>query len=273
MNLENIKNLQSYCFTECNSLEKVILPPIETIVYGIFSGCVNLKSVVIKNETKHIYARVFENCGIERIFLPSDLTQISSQLFKDCAKLEEIIIPNKVRSIQGFAFHNCISLKKIVVYAHMGEGISEFAFMKCTNLSEIVFMRSVSSIADNAFHDCISLTKITYCGSSPLDGESLVDFENNVSIFVGKYYLEASSYFGGLTNLYTTDSCKILPDNTPTPSNGKKTLVISPLVLGLSIGFGALVLIIIVVVIMYFAMQKKEAYKETLTESLLSQTI
>jgi hypothetical protein len=47
------------------------------------------------------------------IVVPSGVTRIADNAFKDCTKITSLIIPNSVQRIEKNAFSGCTSLKKI----------------------------------------------------------------------------------------------------------------------------------------------------------------
>lgn len=88
---------------------------VEKINDGAFSGCKNIKSVV----------------------LPHKLKTIGNKVFSDCDQLHTVNMPNSLQHIGDFAFANCKKLSKIVVYNSVPPkcGVSPFAsvdFKNCT---------------------------------------------------------------------------------------------------------------------------------------------
>lgn len=54
---------------------------------------------------------------MEKINIPSSVTEIGKAAFEDCRSLESIKIPSNVTKIGYSAFHDCKSLRAIYVYA------------------------------------------------------------------------------------------------------------------------------------------------------------
>lgn len=149
----SINNLDYNAFDDCDALEEIIVDPqnttyksmrgvlysndmktlkicpkskkspfffpdsIEIIDEGAFSGCKNIKSVVLPSCTKEIRAKAFYNCE----------------------KLGFINIPNSLKNIGDFGFANCKNLKKIRIYSSIPPkcGVSPFASV---NLKECLIM-------------------------------------------------------------------------------------------------------------------------------------
>ncbi|MGN0453206.1 MAG: leucine-rich repeat protein, partial [Ruminococcus sp.] len=152
-----------------------------TVPKYIFSGCENLKSVVLPETVKDIYDYAFENCssleaiempGVTRIFegafnactslktieMPLVKT-IYSRVFEECTSLKTIIMPS-VTSIGSYAFLGCSSLEAVTITPQT-EYIGDQAFYKCSQLREVVFERTEYdenkdrfSVSDNAFEEC-----------------------------------------------------------------------------------------------------------------------
>ena len=62
---------------------------------------------------KSIPNKYFENSGIERIVIPSNVTGIGWAAFRNCINLNYVAIPDSVTRIGEKAFQDCISLELI----------------------------------------------------------------------------------------------------------------------------------------------------------------
>ncbi len=138
-------SISSEAFLNCSYIEKVILPDsLKEIDFDAFKGCTGLNSVEfegtidewfaitfendyssplfyanefhiddvsgivsIPNGVKSIPAGTFRNTNIESIDIPSSVTSIGAEAFKDCAKLKQITIADSVLYIGDDAFTNC----------------------------------------------------------------------------------------------------------------------------------------------------------------------
>ncbi len=126
--------------------KNIVLPTdLEGHNYGIidyaFSGCDNLKSIII----------------------PNNVISIGSFAFEICSGLTEITIPNRVKSIGQFAFFSCNRLTNITLGDSV-TSIGDYAFCDCSRLSSIIIPSSITSIGDFAFHGCKKLDKVYYYG-------------------------------------------------------------------------------------------------------------
>ena len=79
---------------------------------------------------------------------------IGTEAFKDCTKLEKVIIPSSVTDIQSNAFVGCTALKEVVI----PEGVTSIrthVFGGCTALKEITLPASLTNISPFAFEDTV----------------------------------------------------------------------------------------------------------------------
>lgn len=163
---DSLKEIDEGAFLNCTSLEEVVIPPhIKKLGYDegrsaggdIFSGCTNLKKIILPEKLEAIGESVFEGCkSLQSIDIPQGVKYIGSMAFAGCSSLEIIDIPKSVREIKFGAFKDCVSLKKIILHDSLIIGIS--AFEGCLSLSDIDFSNArESSISERAFAGCNSL--------------------------------------------------------------------------------------------------------------------
>lgn len=159
-----------------------------------FSGCMNLKSVVISDKVSRIGSFAFRSCySLVSVVLGNGLTYIGDNAFRECSQLAEIIISDSIIGIGDFAFIDCSSLTNIIipeslrsigyaVFSGCGftditipdsiTSIGEFAFSYCSNLESITIPDSVTEIGDSAFYSS-GLTSVTI-------PDSITSIEENV---------------------------------------------------------------------------------------------
>lgn len=212
---DTVKFISDYTFSNCTSLTDITIPDnVTNISYEAFSNTEYynnkdnwLQGVLyignhlikvepaqistkhtIKNGTKCIAGRAFENCtNLTEINIPVGVTSIGQQAFCACYNLTNIIIPNSVTSIGSDAFASCTGLTDITIsnsVTSIGFGaffrcesltnisipdsvtsISSVTFDDCSHLTKIIIPASVTSIERDAFHGCDSLTDVYYGGS------------------------------------------------------------------------------------------------------------
>ena len=117
----DVTEVDDYAFLDCEYLYYVQLPSsISTIGREVFSGCVNLSSIIIPKNSSltNIPNSTFNNCSsLTSITIPESVTWIGRQAFYGCSSLTSITIPENVTNIGDAAFYNCSSLSSITCYA------------------------------------------------------------------------------------------------------------------------------------------------------------
>ena len=174
---ENITSIPSWCFRSCSDLRSITIPEsVTSIEDGAFMFCNKLsdiqiagnnfvavdgaiytadrtalvayptarETVQILETVKTIRTGAFAGSKIKSITLPTSVTEIGGEVFKECIALESIVIPEGVTNILDSTFGFCRSLKSITIPA------------------------TVTSIAGWAFNGCEALTTINYAGTKDL---------------------------------------------------------------------------------------------------------
>lgn len=120
-------------FTGVNDLLEVKIPPyITKIGNNAFSGCFNLQSVTIPNNSK--------------------LTSIGDNAFRNCENLSGLTIPSTVETIGNNAFSGCSNLQSVTIPNNSKlTSIGSNAFINCENLSELTIPSTVETIGVSAF--------------------------------------------------------------------------------------------------------------------------
>ena len=72
-------------------LETVTVPDGVEKLYLAFDDCTNLRSFAFGNNTKQIYAQIFDGCALlEKVYVPASVNYMASQLFYRCNGLKDI---------------------------------------------------------------------------------------------------------------------------------------------------------------------------------------
>ena len=154
-------------FCACTSLNSVTIPASVTGIHAqAFSWCTNLAAIhveegnstydsrencnaiittalnrmergcrntVFPNSVTIIGSSCFEGSDITTIDIPSTITVIRRQSFRDCNGLTSIVIPNSVTSIEYGAFNRCDNLNEVYVNWETPVVITEDVFSNRTN--------------------------------------------------------------------------------------------------------------------------------------------
>ena len=102
--------------------------------------------------------------NLERLRLPTTLTEINYSMFYNCDSLVAVEIPSSVTKIGSNAFSDSDALSNIVIPDSVTE-IAPYAFSGCTSLTSATIPTSVTSIGENAFNRCPNLTIYGQAGS------------------------------------------------------------------------------------------------------------
>ena len=170
---DKVTDIGDYAFHECSRLTSVIIGnSVTNIGIMAFEDCFGLTSVTIGNSLSNFNGAVFWGCSNIKEFIvtennqnyssqegilynkektnivmvpkaiqgnisiPSSLTSIRNQAFKDCSELTSITIPNSVTSIEESAFENCKGITSITIPNNV-TSIGSSAFYGCKGIKEI----------------------------------------------------------------------------------------------------------------------------------------
>ncbi len=157
-----VKSIDSFAFSDCNSLESIVLPEgVTSIGMDAFQYCSSLTSVIIPESVASIGAGAFRCCSsLTSIQLPDGVTSIGDHAFYGCSSLTGITLPEGVTTLSDSVFGDCSSLTEITLPEGV-TSIGETAFWNCSNLTDITLPESVESIGKRAFEKCLKLESIT----------------------------------------------------------------------------------------------------------------
>jgi hypothetical protein len=156
-------------YINCKKVEKFILPEsvesvgslslgIKTIklnskikeLCSTFSGCYNLKEIIIPDNVEIIEAYTFHSCRkLSSVKLNDKIKVIGSSSFANCDMLKELILPSRLEEIGTHAFYGA-GLEDITIPGTV-KVISEGAFEGCNNLKEVTIEEGVEEIGKEAF--------------------------------------------------------------------------------------------------------------------------
>ena len=142
------KQICSYAFENCTSLETVNIPHCNVIYDQAFTGCKNLTSIT----------------------LPEGITEIKEYTFALCDKLSSVTIPDGVTSVHKTAFSSCplttvtLNARAIVekdyTYSDKTATKTEMEIMFGSGVKTYIIGDSVRKIGTRAFQQCDSLQTV-----------------------------------------------------------------------------------------------------------------
>ena len=189
-----ITYIGDYAFRNCSSLKSIDIPAkVNHMGYynEVFYGCSSLERISVSEENEKYDSRedcnaiidttnnelivgckttkipesvctiaenAFNGSGIERIKIPSGVTEIKMGAFSECHELKNIDISSGVTKIERDTFMNCNKLTDIKIPESVTE-INCHAFSGCTGLTAIEIPKSVTNIY-SSFYGCDNLEQI-----------------------------------------------------------------------------------------------------------------
>lgn len=192
---DSVTTIGCAAFQNCVAISKIYFPAKMAMASSTgansaypppFSGCSGLKEIEFGNNITTIPGFSFYKTGIEKVTIPSTVTNIGNSAFRYCYNLREIDIPDSVTVMGTYALGNT-ALTKVTVpdsVSNMGTGtfydcvalanvrlpenrknIVESMFYGCTSLKQIVLPTSVTTIQSSAFSGCTALETIEWSES------------------------------------------------------------------------------------------------------------
>ncbi|MDO5558616.1 MAG: leucine-rich repeat domain-containing protein [Oscillospiraceae bacterium] len=163
--------------------------PVTSIENGAFKNS-RLSSVIIPSVVTEVGKEAFkESSGLETVTLSEGLISIGDEAFKWCESLYDITIPGSLKNIGKDAFSDCTQLEDLIIKNGL-KYLSNSMFSGCKSLETVTLPDSIIRIEGYAFENCESLR--------------CINIPKNTS------YIEGDA-FSGCSNL---TEIKIHPDNT-----------------------------------------------------------
>lgn len=159
----------SLAFNCCSALASINLPAsVNSFAADALRDCGNLSSITVAAgnatyDSRNACNAVIETAtntllaGCQKSFIPTDVTAIGAEAFRNCTGLTAITIPQSVAAIGNNAFLGCNNLIELTY----GEGVTTALRTYATNMKQVSLPASCTAIAERAFFECRSIQNIT----------------------------------------------------------------------------------------------------------------
>ena len=136
----SVTSIGDAAFQGCDSLTSINIPSsVTNIADYAFSGCSGLISISVESGNTVYDSRgncnaIIETatntllCGCQNTIIPSSVTSIGNNAFRNCTGLTNINIPSGVTSIGNNAFYGCASIESITSQAPTAPTIQTSTF-------------------------------------------------------------------------------------------------------------------------------------------------
>ena len=223
---ENVTSIGASSFGACSSLTTVNYNAVNcSLSYNIYSsshspfvGCNNISTINIGNSVTTIPNNMFEHTGITTLTIPSSVTQIGDDAFKDCTSLQSLYFNASNCQMASGAFWGCTSLSSVTMSSNVHR-IPDNMFSGTLQTSgiSINIPNSVNYIGNSAFYGCSGITGtlviptgVTYIGRSAFYGCSGIT--GTITIPSGITIIRPSAFYNctGLTGVVIPSSVRVI---------------------------------------------------------------
>ena len=109
-----VKSIDDYVFQNCSAITSITIPEsVETIGYGAFSGCNNIKTLTYNTDA--FKPSNINKSNLETVVIGDAVTTIPGYAFNNCSNLQSVTLGNSVESVGNYAFDGCNSLESVTI--------------------------------------------------------------------------------------------------------------------------------------------------------------
>ena len=133
-----------------------------------FSGCQNLKAIIIPNTVTKLGTHYnFNDCtSLTSVVIPDSVTTIGNHAFSRCDNLTSVTIPDSVTILEESAFSLCDNLTTVNISSNSKlVTIGRHVFEGYNKLTSITIPNTVTTIGERAFYNCRELTDVYFIGT------------------------------------------------------------------------------------------------------------
>ena len=159
-----VTRLVGNAFMGCTALKSIDVSNIDTVDYGIFDGCSELKQDIVLNKiTGNIGQAAFRNSGITGLIAPN-ATSCNTSICDGCNNLTKVDL-RSMETIGAFALQRCPSLAEVNISSVKELGVQ--AFYNCTSLTVLDIPSTVVSMGEAVVFGCTSLRHVIVRATTP----------------------------------------------------------------------------------------------------------
>ena len=212
----NLKEILAGAF-ENSTLKEFHLPKTVTrINQKAFAGTTDMKTFEVEEPSALtiIEQNAFADSGIESISIPSSITTIERETFRNCNVLKKVVIPAATTNIHPEAFKYCYALSEFEVNADNmtysspggylcnkdmstlvifppGKGsthfslmppslteIGDYAFYTCDKVEKVCIPKKVNKLGKRTFGLCNNLKEIAFLCDEPIHPDNIIQTLN-----------------------------------------------------------------------------------------------
>ena len=159
----NITELGVGAFKGCSKLESINLAVSNVTILSenVFQNCTALSFAEIPNKITSIGKWALSNTGCSNVTIPSSITIMGDEVFKDCKSLETVTFADGFSlALPQMTFLSCGALKDVTLVGTMGS-IGIRAFDGCGSLTTVYIPQGIERVGKQSFQNCNHLTNVT----------------------------------------------------------------------------------------------------------------
>ena len=117
--------------------------------------------------------------ALKNLTFGKNVSLIDKYMFSYCTGLEKVYLPDNITSVGLWGFRGCTALKEVRLSENLSQ-VADYGFSECKSLDNVVFPASMTSVANNSFSNCVSLKTLDLGSSLLIIGPSA--FENDSTL-------------------------------------------------------------------------------------------
>ena len=200
-----VTSIGTYAFHKCANMKTIMIPAtvtsLDAYIFGnsassntvgikdVFYGGTKAKWDAMVGSNVELLSGMTLHCGFTvnadgvltkysgtdaNVTIPSFVTAIGDQAFKNNTSVKTVTIPSTVKSVGSSVFSGCRNLTKVTIPSSITK-LGDYMFISCSKLTDVNIPDSVTAIGRNVFHNCTSLKSVTIPNSVKSIGTELFD--------------------------------------------------------------------------------------------------